>query len=146
MHKLMMIMSDKTQCQSCQFYGTVRGFENVCCKAFDENGNIVFANRARKSNCWCLDWTPNGKDFTMQPFHVVGKYLTERYGTSIALMPVLESDNKKNASVVGFTEFKVKVQSRRLKADYSAKFSIAGKQNMKSFRDVFEELIREEVE
>lgn len=41
------------------------------------------------------------------------------------------------------------VQSRRLKSDYSAKFSIAGKQNMKSFRDVFEELeelIREEVE
>ena len=144
MVKVMEVMTDKTQCKSCKFFGSVRDFPQWCCKCFDENGKIIVSKKARKSNCWCLDFVSNGKHFEMQPFHVIGKYLTERYGTQVKLMPLV--DNKKNARINDETDFTVLIESDKLLRRYFSKFSTIEKEGFKSFKQVFEELINMETE
>ena len=137
-----MIMSDKTQCRSCQYFGTVKSFETWCCRGFDENGIIHCERAAKKSNCWCLDFISNEKPFKMQPFHVIGKYFTERYGSNVKLMPQNAGDDK--FSIKNVTEFRIRIESPKLKKPFSAEFSTVGKDGMKSYKDVVEEAIKNE--
>ena len=118
----MAIMSDKTQCKSCEYYATVPGFESCCCKCFDENGRIIFAKRAKRSNCWCLDYSPNGKEFNKQPFHIIGQYFTERYGIGVTLQPLVTGGA--NFGINKVTRFKITVESPKLKSIFYREFSI----------------------
>lgn len=138
-----MVMSVKTQCRSCKEWGRVKGLHDWCCKAIDENDRIHYDRIARRSNCWCLDQVPNDRPFKMTQFHVIGKYFTEHYGTNVKLTPIsLKKTGETN--VESATEFRVEIDSPLLKQPFSAEFSVIGKDGMKTYMGVMEEVCKYE--
>lgn len=138
-----MILSDKTQCSSCKEYGRVKIFPFWCCIGVDDKGKVHCENAARRSNCWCLDFSPNGKPFHMKDFHAIGKLLTERYGVNVKLLPI--TDSTARFRIKDVTDFRVEIESRKLRFPITAVFSLKNK-DCYTFEEVIEILKRYEVQ
>lgn len=134
-----MILSDKTQCRSCIEYGRVKKFPGWCCIGIDEQGRVHCERAARRSNCWCLDFKPNGRPFHMQNFHMIGKYLTERYGPNVKLIPITWD------SITKATDFRVEIESRKLRFPIAVVFSLTGGKDTYSYEDLVQILMNYEV-
>lgn len=136
-----MILTDKTQCRACKEYGRVKIFPFWCCIGVDDKGKVHCENATRRSNCWCLDFSPNGKPFHMKDFHTIGKLLTERYGVNVKL----SSGENGILDVTKCTDFRVEVESSKLKFPIRAVFSLKNK-DCYTFEEVIEILKRYEVQ
>ena len=135
-----MILSDKTQCRSCSEYGRVKKIPGWCCIGIDEQGRVHCERVARRSNCWCLDFKPNGRPFHMQNFHMIGKYLTERYGPNVKLIPITWD------SIIKATDFRVEIESRKLRFPIAAVFSLRNDKNMYTYEKVLQIIMNYEVQ
>ena len=138
-----MILTDKTQCRACKEYGRVKIFPFWCCIGVDDKGKVHCENAARRSNCWCLDFSPNGKPFHMKDFHTIGKLLTERYGVNVKLLPI--TDSTARFRIKDVTDFRVEIESRKLRFPITAVFSLKNK-DCYTFEEVIEILKRYEVQ
>ena len=137
-----MILSDKTQCRFCKEYGRVKKFP-WCCIGVDDKGKVHCEQAARRSNCWCLDSKPNGKPFRMQNFHIIGKFLTERYGVNVKLLPI--TDSTARFSIKDVTDFRVEIESRKLRFPITAVFSFNSGKDTYSYQEIVEILMNYEV-
>ena len=138
-----MILSDKTQCRFCKEYGRVKKFPCWCCIGVDDKGKVHCEQAARRSNCWCLDSKPNGKPFRMQNFHIIGKFLTERYGVNVKLLPI--TDSTARFSIKDVTDFRVEIESRKLRFPITAVFSFNSGKDTYSYQEIVEILMSYEV-
>lgn len=138
-----MVLTDKTQCRSCTEYGRVKELPGWCCIGVDDKGKVHCEQAARRSNCWCLDCKPNGKPFKMANFHIIGKLLTERYGVNVKLTPLTNSTERFSTKKV--TDFRVEIESRKLRFPITAVFSLKNK-DCYTFEEVIEILKRYEVQ
>lgn len=135
-----MILANKDQCRSCQEYGRVKGLDCFCCFGVDVNGKVHCEILPQRSNCWCLDMKPNGRNLRMTDWHILGKKYTERYGKNVILKPV-DDDGNAVASVYGKTRFRIEVESPRLTLPVTVLFSIKPENDMYTEQDA-EKIIR----